>query len=108
MDSNTVRQKHSEFLFPCVANYYQEPIVITEGHGSQVRDADGREYLDFFGGILTLGLGYAHPEVVKRVQDQVAGLSKLVDEQGWELRGKLGGECVDPVGPVAAGEAVVV
>lgn len=75
MNSNTIRQKHAEFLFPCVANYYQEPIVITEGHGSQVRDADGREYLDFFGGILTLGLGYAHPEVVKRVQDQVAKLT---------------------------------
>src|SRR3954462_2279817 len=74
LDSNTVRQKHKEFLFPCVANYYQEPVVITEAHGSQVKDLDGREYLDFFGGILTAGIGHSHPEFVKRIQDQVARL----------------------------------
>src|SRR5947208_13046731 len=75
MDSQTVRQKHKEFLFPCVANYYQEPIVITEAHGACVKDADGREYLDFFGGILTLGIGHSHPDFVRRIQDQVARLT---------------------------------
>jgi 4-aminobutyrate aminotransferase-like enzyme len=71
MDSRTVRQKHQELLFPCVANYYEEPIVIAEGKGCAVRDAEGREYLDFFGGILTLGLGHCHPEVVSRLQKQL-------------------------------------
>src|SRR5438034_11686353 len=74
MDSQTVRQKHKEFLFPCVANYYAEPVVITEAHGSTVKDLDGREYLDFFGGILTAGIGHSHPDFVKRIQDQVARL----------------------------------
>lgn len=74
MDAATVRAKHKEFLFPCVANYYEEPIVLSEGEGSFVRDVDGREYLDFFGGILTLGLGHCHPEVVAAVQEQVAVL----------------------------------
>jgi alanine-glyoxylate transaminase/(R)-3-amino-2-methylpropionate-pyruvate transaminase len=69
-----VRAKHKEFLFPCVANYYEEPVVLTKGKGSWVFDADGREYLDFFGGILTLGLGHCHPEVVSRVQDQLEQL----------------------------------
>jgi alanine-glyoxylate transaminase/(R)-3-amino-2-methylpropionate-pyruvate transaminase len=72
MDAATVRAKHKEFLFPCVANYYEEPIVLSEGQGSFVRDVDGREYLDFFGGILTLGLGHCHPDVVAAVQEQVA------------------------------------
>src|SRR3970282_2797383 len=75
MDAQTVRAKHKEFLFPCVANYYAEPVVITEAHGATVTDADGRDYLDFFGGILTLGIGHSHPEFVKRIQDQVARLS---------------------------------
>lgn len=75
MDSSTVRAKHQEFLFPCVANYYQEPVVITGGAGCCVRDADGRDYLDFFGGILTLGIGHAHPEFVERIQEQVARLT---------------------------------
>src|SRR6267142_1656454 len=74
MDSQTVRAKHKEFLFPCVANYYAEPVVITEAHGSSVKDLDGREYLDFFGGILTAGIGHSHPEFVRRIQDQVARL----------------------------------
>lgn len=74
MDSATVRAKHKEFLFPCVATYYEEPIVLTEGKGACVRDADGRTYLDFFGGILTLSLGHCHPDVVSRVQQQLEKL----------------------------------
>jgi len=72
MDSGTVRAKHKEFLFPCVANYYEEPIVLTAGQGCCVRDADGRDYLDFFGGILTLSLGHCHPDIIERVHEQVA------------------------------------
>ena len=69
-----VRARHKEFLFPCVANYYEEPLVLTRGKGAMVADAEGREYLDFFGGILTLGLGHCHDEVVSRVQQQIAQL----------------------------------
>ncbi len=72
--SHSVRAKQKEFLFPCVASYYEEPLVLTQGKGACVRDTDGREYLDFFGGILTLGLGHCHDEVVDRVQKQIATL----------------------------------
>jgi alanine-glyoxylate transaminase/(R)-3-amino-2-methylpropionate-pyruvate transaminase len=75
MDSQTVRQKHKEFLFPCVATYYADPVVITEAHGACVKDADGREYLDFFGGILTLGIGHSHPDFVARIQEQLEHLT---------------------------------
>lgn len=74
IDADEVRKKHKEFLFPCVATYYEEPVVLTKGKGSWAFDADGREYLDFFGGILTLGLGHCHDEVVSRVQEQIARL----------------------------------
>ena len=74
LSAKAVRAKHKEFLFPCVANYYEEPIVLTEGKGTCVRDADGREYLDFFGGILTLGLGHCHDEVIARVHAQIEQL----------------------------------
>ncbi len=73
-DSAEIRAKHKEFLFPCVANYYKEPIVVVRGEGSHVFDADGRDYLDFFGGILTLGIGHCHPDVTRRLQEQVARL----------------------------------
>lgn len=74
MDSKTVREKHREFLFPCVANYYAEPVVVTSGRGAVVSDAEGREYLDFFGGILTVGIGHCHPDVTARIREQAGKL----------------------------------
>jgi 4-aminobutyrate aminotransferase-like enzyme len=74
MDSNTVRAKHSEFLFPCVANYYEEPVVLTGAQGTRAIDMNGREYLDFFGGILTVSLGHCQTEVVEAVSRQMATL----------------------------------
>jgi alanine-glyoxylate transaminase/(R)-3-amino-2-methylpropionate-pyruvate transaminase len=71
MDAQRVRDKHSKYLFPCVANYYREPVVLTEGKGLTVKDMDGREYLDFFGGILTVSLGHADDEINAKVKAQI-------------------------------------
>ena len=72
--SKDVRERHGEFLFPCVANYYKEPVVITRAEGSQVHDLDGKTYLDFFGGILTVSLGHCNPDVAEAVSSQVKTL----------------------------------
>jgi alanine-glyoxylate transaminase / (R)-3-amino-2-methylpropionate-pyruvate transaminase len=72
--ASDVRARHAEFLFPCVANYYKEPVVITRGEGSRVSDIDGREYLDFFGGILTVSVGHSHPQVAEAVSRQMRTL----------------------------------
>src|SRR5262245_48169734 len=72
--ASEVRAKQAEFLFPCVANYYEEPVVIARGEGSRVSDLDGREYLDFFGGILTVSIGHCHPEVTEAVAGQMRTL----------------------------------
>ncbi len=53
-----------------MALYYQEPIALVEGEGRRVVDAEGNEYLDFFGGILTTMSGYRVPEVVQAIKDQ--------------------------------------
>src|SRR5690606_7726971 len=54
--------------------YYANPLVLAEGHGTWVVDVEGREYLDFFAGILTTSIGHCHPEVVAAVRDQVGRL----------------------------------
>jgi 4-aminobutyrate aminotransferase-like enzyme len=77
MDRKTIRSKHEEFLFPCVTNYYEEPVVLTKGQGSYVTDVDGREYQDFFGGILTVSLGHCDAGVVEAVQQQAATLGHV-------------------------------
>ncbi len=64
----------ADFVFPCVKPLYDEPIVLESGEGVRVRDADGREYLDFFSGILTTSVGHCHPEVVGAVTEQMGRL----------------------------------
>jgi alanine-glyoxylate transaminase/(R)-3-amino-2-methylpropionate-pyruvate transaminase len=75
--TNAVRQKHKEYLFPATIQYYQEPIVVTDAKGLRVRDADGNEYLDFFGGILTVSVGHGNEKVNSAIQAQVDRLSHI-------------------------------
>ena len=53
-----------------LALYYREPLELTHGEGRHVWDAQGRRYLDFFGGILTTMTAHALPEVTKAVSEQ--------------------------------------
>lgn len=77
MDGKEILEGQEEFLFPCVANYYEEPVIITEGKGSHVTDVEGRQYLDFFGGILTVSLGHCQPEVVQAMNSQAERLGHV-------------------------------
>ncbi|MEE8437570.1 MAG: aspartate aminotransferase family protein [Candidatus Neomarinimicrobiota bacterium] len=77
MNSTEIRKKHKEYLFPSVKNFYEESLVISSGAGSRVTDQDGKTYLDFFGGILTVSLGHAHPEVNGEIIAQVNRLSHI-------------------------------
>jgi 4-aminobutyrate aminotransferase-like enzyme len=70
MDASEIRKKQKELLFPNVGTYYQEPLVVESAKGMYVRDLEGREYLDFFGGILTVSVGHCHPRVTEAVIEQ--------------------------------------
>jgi alanine-glyoxylate transaminase/(R)-3-amino-2-methylpropionate-pyruvate transaminase len=71
------REKHRRYLLPATILYYQEPVVLTEGQGLRVRDADGNEYLDFFGGILTVSVGHANDRVNAAIIAQIQRLSHV-------------------------------
>ncbi len=64
--------RHRQVLPDWIALYYQEPISLVRGDGRRVWDAEGNEYLDFFGGILTTMTGYNVPEVTAAIQEQAA------------------------------------
>jgi 4-aminobutyrate aminotransferase-like enzyme len=68
---------HREYMLQSLTTYYQEPLVLEEGSGSRVWDADGREYLDAFGGILTTSLGHCHPRLVEAVREQLGKLGHV-------------------------------
>ncbi len=50
-DAHDLVRRHKESLFPSVGLFYEEPIELRRGEGQLVYDGDGRQYLDFFGGI---------------------------------------------------------
>ena len=68
-------KKHKEFLFPAVATYYQEPIVLSHGEMEYVWDEDGKRYLDCFGGVLTVSVGHANPKINEAVINQLSKIS---------------------------------
>jgi 4-aminobutyrate aminotransferase len=46
------------------------PIFVERAHGARLTDVDGREYIDFVGGIGTLNGGHTPEAVVRAVQEQ--------------------------------------
>ncbi|MBX3231541.1 MAG: aspartate aminotransferase family protein [Labilithrix sp.] len=75
--SAELRKKHKEVLFPSVGTFYEEPVCLDEGKGARLKDLDGREYLDFFGGILTVSLGQTHPKVNAALHAQIDRLGHV-------------------------------
>jgi 4-aminobutyrate aminotransferase-like enzyme len=71
MNRAEVIQKHKDYIFPCVTTYYTEPLVASHALGNYVWDVEGRRYLDFFGGILTISVGHCNPKVTGRIKEQV-------------------------------------
>ena len=85
--------RHRAVLPAWLALYYDRPIALVDGDGRRVVDAEGNEYLDFFGGILTTMTGYNVPEIVTAVQEQAARMvhtsTLYLIEQQVELAEKL-------------------
>ncbi len=77
MTGAEIVSKQRQYIFPSVANYYSQPLPIVRGEGKHVYDADGSEYLDFFGGILTISVGHAHPDVNASIKEQVDTLQHI-------------------------------
>ncbi len=72
-----VRAKHKQYMLPAVANYYNESVVLESGEGTRLTDVDGRTYLDFFGGILTVSVGHCEPRVTSALKAQVDRLGHV-------------------------------
>jgi acetylornithine aminotransferase len=88
----TLTQRWDAVMMP---NYGTPPIVIDHGAGVRVWDDEGREYLDFVGGIAVSSLGHAHPAIVSAVTDQVGRLAHssnlAIHEPGIRLAERLVG-----------------
>ncbi len=54
--------------------YSRYPVVLRKGRGMKVWSSDGKEYLDFVGGVAVNILGHCHPRVVIAIQKQAQRL----------------------------------
>jgi len=75
--SQEVRAKHAKHIFKAAGTYYDESVVLDHGQGARVTDLDGTEYLDFFGGILTVSVGHNNAAVSQAVSQQVQRISHV-------------------------------
>ncbi|KAG8131180.1 hypothetical protein E2320_017730 [Naja naja] len=66
-----IRQKN---VFPSLYTYYKKPLLIHQGHMQWLFDFEGRRYLDFFAGIVTVSVGHCHPKVTAAAQKQFGRL----------------------------------
>src|SRR5919198_538209 len=73
-DAAELLARHREVLPAWLALYYREPIELVRGEGARVWDSAGREYLDFFGGIVTTISCHANPPLVQAMRDQAGRL----------------------------------
>lgn len=54
--------------------YARQAIVFVRGEGARLWDSDGREYLDFLGGIAVVQVGHCHPHVADAIARQARTL----------------------------------
>jgi len=54
--------------------YKRAPVEFVRGEGALLWDSEGREYLDFLGGISVCSVGHCNPDVVEAVREQAGRL----------------------------------
>jgi 4-aminobutyrate aminotransferase-like enzyme len=68
---------NKEFLFPAVFHFFKEPLVVARAKNQYVWDADGNQYLDFLGGIVTVSVGHCNEQVNAKVHRQIDSLQHV-------------------------------
>lgn len=66
-----------QYLTPGLLTFYKEPLLLVEGRMQYLWDEKGKQYLDGFAGIVTVSVGHCHPQIVKKVQEQVGKLQHV-------------------------------
>ncbi len=84
------RQLFDDVMVP---NYAPAAIIPVRGEGSRLWDQDGRDYIDFAGGVAVTGLGHAHPRLVAALNEQAQKLwhvsNVLTNEPALKLARRL-------------------
>ena len=92
MPTEELKRSAEQYLMD---TYTRQPISIVRGRGTKVYDLEGREYIDFVGGIAVNILGHGHPDLVLAIQKQAAQLIHASNLYYTEPQVKLAQMLVD-------------
>ena len=71
LDTDQVMELDQNYV---MSTYARRRVVFVRGSGTHLWDAEGREYLDFLGGIAVCGVGHCHPKVSAAIAAQASTL----------------------------------
>ncbi|SDL18858.1 acetylornithine/N-succinyldiaminopimelate aminotransferase [Franzmannia pantelleriensis] len=74
MSHTPTRSDFDQYMTP---NYSPQQVIPVRGEGSRLWDQEGREYIDFAGGIAVNSLGHCHPVLVNALKAQADKLWHL-------------------------------
>ena len=90
VNKNHTRAQFDEVMVP---NYAPSAVIPVRGEGSRVWDQQGKEFIDFAGGIAVNCLGHCHPALVGALKEQGEKLwhlsNVMTNEPALELATKL-------------------
>ena len=73
--SAEIMQRYREVMFPAATPYHGDaPLIADRAKDQYIWDVDGKRYLDFFGGILTVSVGHCNDEISERTMAQLRKL----------------------------------
>ena len=71
--SKALSELRAQMMSPALASVTSR--YVTSGKGALLWDVDGREYIDFAGGIAVMNVGHSHPKVAAAIKDQAEKLT---------------------------------
>lgn len=70
-----IMERYRKVMFPAAVPYHgDKPLVADRAKDQYIWDVDGKRYLDFFGGILTVSVGHCNDEISERTMAQLRKL----------------------------------
>jgi len=70
-----IMERYRQVMFPATVPYHGDaPLIADRAKDQYIWDVDGRRYLDFFGGILSVSVGHCNDEITERTLAQLRKL----------------------------------
>lgn len=96
MATTDLMERYKNVMFPAASPYHKDnPIIIDHAKDQYIWDVDGKQYLDFFGGVLTVSVGHCNEEITQRTIEQLQKVQHTTTIYINEIMVKLAEKVVD-------------